>query len=109
MKRRFYSSIVEIESLTLVLNKLTLSKEERHHLLALADENLHQMVLDAILSELSEEDKIAFLSHLAKDEHDAIWDLLNEKVDHIGDKIRKAAHDLRNELHKDIEETKKAY
>lgn len=107
MKKRFYHSIVEIDSLIVAIRNLSISDEEKQHLIDLADENLHQMVLDAILSELSEEDKINFLSHLVKDNHDAIWDLLNEKVEHIGDKIRKAAHDLRDELHRDIAETKK--
>lgn len=107
MKKRFYNSIIEVNSLFVALDKLSLRKEEKEHLILLADENLHQMVLDAILSELSEEDKVTFLSHLAKDDHNAVWDFLNEKVEHIGDKIRKAAHDLRDELHKDIKETDK--
>lgn len=107
MKKRFYHSIIEFNSLVVAINKLGISEEEKQHLQALADENIHQVVLDAILSELSEEDKVVFLSHLEKDNHNAIWDLLNEKVEHIGNKIRKAAHDLREELHRDIKETKK--
>lgn len=106
MKRHFYYSIVEVDALEVAIRELEITEEERQHLIDLADENLHQMVLDAILSELSEEDKVIFLSHLAKQDHNAIWEFLNGKVEHIGDKIRKAAHDLRDELHKDIKEVK---
>ena len=106
MKKHFYSHLVEIESLILEINKLPIEVHERAHLIALVDSNLHHTVLDAVLSELSEEEKKKFLEHVASEDHDKVWKHLNEKVDNIEEKIKNAAQSLKKELHKDIEESK---
>lgn len=107
MKRYFYSHIVKIDSLTAALDTLELTKDEKAHLLALAQSNIHHAVLDAILSELSPKDKIRFLQHVASDEHGEVWDLLNTKIEKIEDKIKAAADSLTKELHEDIKNAKK--
>ncbi len=107
MKTHFYSHIIETSSLTIALAEMDLTAEERKHLISLVDDNLHHAILDAVLSELSDKDKEKFLLLLANDEHDKIWRLLTDRVDHIEDKIRQAAEDLKKELHKDIEESHK--
>ena len=106
MKKHFYSHIVETSSVSLELGNMDLSQEERVHLISLVDANLHHAILDTVLSELSEEDKKIFLSHVAAYDHDKIWKLLNEKVKGIEEKIKKAAEDLKIELHKDIKEAR---
>ncbi len=100
----FYSHLIEIESLATELDKLDLSKEQKAHLADLVDSSLHHTVLDAVLSELTETDKKVFLNHLRENDHSKIWHFLNEKVDNIEDKIKKAADDLKDELHKDLKE-----
>ena len=52
-------------------------------------------------------EKQKFLKHLANDEDEEIWKLLNSRVDNIEDKIKKTAHDLKDELHSDINESQK--
>ena len=89
------------------LDKLNLSEEEKIHLTQLIDSSLHHTILEAILSQLPEEDKKVFLKHLHEGSHNQIWKFLNEKVDNIEDKIKKAAKNLIDELHKDIKEAKK--
>lgn len=106
MKRHFYSHLVETDSLVIEINKLELEDHERAHLISLVDSNLHHAVLDAILSELTKEDKRVFLIHLAREDNDKIWEHLNSRVDKIEEKIKKAAEDLKNELHKDIKEVR---
>lgn len=106
-KTFFYSNLVEIESIIVELDKLDLSDEQRIHLASLIDSSLHHTVLDAILSELPSRDKRVFLVNLKENDHGKIWQFLNEKVDHIEDKIRKAAEDLKIELHKDLKEATK--
>ncbi|OGH11961.1 MAG: hypothetical protein A2857_05940 [Candidatus Levybacteria bacterium RIFCSPHIGHO2_01_FULL_36_15] len=106
MKKYFYSHIIEIDSIILELNKLDLSESEKTHLITLIDSSIHHVVLDAILSELSPEDKKIFLEHLSSDEHDKIWQLLNGKIENIENKIKKAAEALKEELRKDIKDTK---
>ena len=107
MKSHFYSHIIETSSVSLALAEMELTQEERKHLIDLAQENLHHAILDSVLSELSDKDKQEFLVLLANDEHDKIWKLLIDRVDHIEDKIKKTADDLKKELHKDIEESHK--
>jgi len=101
----FYSHIIDIESVVVELDKLDLEDHEKMHLSELVDSSLHHTVLDAILSELSEEDKRVFLKHLEEDEsHEKIWEHLNSKVDGIEETIKVAADLLKEDLHKDLKE-----
>lgn len=109
MKRKyFYTHIVDTSSLSLELGSMDMTQEERVRLISLIDSNIHHAVLDLILSELKPLDKKTFLTHLAEEKHDKVWKLLNEKVEHIEDKIKKTAEDLKKELHKDIKEARLA-
>lgn len=105
MKKRFYSDVVETSSISLALADMDLDQEERKHLIDLVEENLHQAILDAVLSELSEKDKIEFMKIYAEGDDQKIWKILNERVDHIEDKIKLTADELKKELHKDIEDS----
>ncbi len=107
MKIHFYSHIVETSTISLALADMDLKQEERKHLIDLAQDNLHHAILDIVLSELSDKDKQKFLKLLAKDENDKIWEFLTTRVDHIEDKIKKTAEDLKKELHEDIEDSRK--
>lgn len=98
----FYSHLIEIESIIIELDKMGLSREEKLHLAHLVDSSMHHTILNAILSELSDEDKRKFISHLNENNHDNIRKFLNEKVNKVEDKIKKAADDLKKELHKDL-------
>ena len=106
MKKHFYSHLIETSEISLALGDMELSKEERLHLLSLVESNLHHLILDVVLSELSEEDKKVFLEHVATNSHDKVWELLNEKAENIEEKIKKAAQDLKKELYTDIQEAK---
>lgn len=109
MKKHFYSHLVETSILSLELGDMDLSQEERVELISLAESQLHHVVIDTILSELSKEDKAIFLKHLHFGQHDKIWELLNKKVSDVEEKIKKAAEELKKELHKDIEEAKREH
>ncbi|HXS15437.1 MAG TPA: hypothetical protein VN711_04870 [Candidatus Saccharimonadales bacterium] len=102
----FYSHLIETDSLVVALSELGLSEEEKAHLLGIIESSLHHAILDAILSELSEKDKALFLEQLSKDDNEKIWEFLSSKIDGIEDKIKKTAKILKEELHKDISETK---
>lgn len=102
----FYSHLIETESLVVALSELGLSEEEKAHLLGIIESSLHHAILDAILSELSEKDKELFLKQLSKDDNEEIWAFLTAKIDGIEDKIKKTAQTLKEELHKNISETK---
>lgn len=104
--KQFYSHLVEIESVIVELDKMDLTEEQKVHLAGLIDSSLHHTVLDAVLSELSNADKKVFLQSFKEDDHGKIWQFLNEKVDNIEDKIKKAAEDLVKEMREDIKGTK---
>lgn len=107
MSKKFYTHLIEVESIVVELDQLNLADHEKKHLAELVDANLHNTILDAVLSELKEEDKEKFLKHLQAEEHEKIWEHLNDKVDNIEEKIKKAASDLKEQLHKDIKEAKR--
>jgi hypothetical protein len=104
----FYSHLVEIESINVELDQMDLSTEEKLHLAKLVDSSLHHTVLNAIFSELKDEDKRRLVNHINENDHDKIMKFLNERVDKLEEKIKKAADDLKIELHKDIKEAKKS-
>ena len=103
----FYSHLIQIESVVSELDKMDLTKEERMHLAELVDSSLHHTILDAILSELSDDEKRVFMQHVAQGDHDKIWRFLNEKIDKVEEKIKNAAEDLKIRLHKDLKESQK--
>ncbi len=106
-KKYFYTHIVDTSTLSLELGDMDLAQKERLHLISLIDSNMHQEILDLILSELKPEDKKTFLAHLASEDHNKVWKFLNEKVDNIEEKIKKTAEDLKKELFSDIKRVKK--
>lgn len=102
----FYSKLVTTDSLVEALNELDLTDEQRAHLLGIVESSLHHAILDAILSELPDEDKQTFLQYVTEDDHKKIWEFLNRKIDKIENKIVETAEGLKKELHQDIKETK---
>lgn len=105
--KNFYSHIVEIESLTVELDALDLSPEQKKELAELLDSSLHHTILNAIFSELPDQDKRVLLEHLVDEDHEKIWEHLNSKVDNIEEKIKSAADSLKQKLREDIREAKR--
>lgn len=102
MKKHFFSHLVEIDTLHLEIEELNLEGVQKEEIKKLIEESLYHTILDAILSELTEEDKKTFLSHIVEDNHDKIWKLLNTKIENIDEKIKQAAEDIKKEIRKDI-------
>lgn len=107
MRKHFYHSIVETSSISLAIAEMDMTNDERKHLISLVEENLHHAILDSVLSELSDKDKQKFLELFAEGKDDEVWELLKERTDNIEDKIKKTAEELKKELHRDIEDSKK--
>lgn len=107
MKKQFYHSIIKIDSLYVALDDLGMSEKEKEHLKEIIDTNLFHTILDAVLSELPESDKKMFLEKLAEEDHEKTMEFLQKRILNIEDKIKKTAKDLIQELHVDIEESKK--
>src|SRR3990167_325173 len=108
MKKLFYSHLVDTDSLTSDLAELDLTESQRKELMEIAHVHTHQAVVDAILSELSEEDKKKFLELLSFGSNDEIWKHLNERVAKIEDKIMDVAKKVKKELREDTAKVKKS-
>lgn len=104
--RQFYTHLIEIESLIVELDNMRLTDAQKIHLTALIDSSIHHSILDAILSQLKDEEKVIFLNHLKENDHGKIWQFLNSRIENIEDKIKKTAKELKDELHKDIKKSK---
>lgn len=102
----FYTHLIEIESVSMELDKLDLSGEQKKHLANLIDSSIHHSILDVVMSELSPQDKRVFLQVCKEDDHSKLWKFLNEKIDNIEEKIKKCADDLKLQLHKDLREAR---
>lgn len=108
MKRFFYHDIVDLEWIGEELDMLPLSKEEKAELAAMAHLHLHEAILDAVLSELSERDKKVFLANMHYDTNEKTWKHLNENIGKVEDKIIKISEALKAELKKDLADAKGA-
>ena len=106
MVKHFYSFIVETETLFLEIDSLEISDGEKTHLKSLAESHVHHAVLDAILSELIDDDKKLFISYINTKDHEKIWKFLHEKISDVEEKIKNAAHEIKKELHRDLKEVK---
>lgn len=108
MNDHFFSHLIEISALEVEIDSLSMEEHEKQEIKKLIHENIYHAVLDTLLSELSEDDKKEFLTHLVTNDNEKIWDFVNKKVENIEEKIKKAAEDIKGELHKDISSTKHA-
>lgn len=104
--KHFYSEIVEMDSVYIEIDSLEISDDEKSHLKRMIGSSLHHAILDAILSELSEDDKRIFLDHVFSGRNDEVWVHLNEKIEKIEEKIQKTADDLKDKIREDIKSTK---
>lgn len=102
----FYDDIIEIESVFIALDELDMKPHEKEELSTLVESQVHHTILDLILSHLSARDKQKFMELHAHKKHDAVWELLNDRIDNVEDKIAKTVEDLKKKLHSDIKAAK---
>jgi hypothetical protein len=76
------------------------------HLISLAETNIHSVVINTVLSNLSEGDKKIFLKNLVSQNHEETWKHLKSKSAAIEDKIKISVEKLKKELLKDIKRAK---
>lgn len=107
MKKHFYSHLIEVETIHVALDELELETGEKKELVEIMESSIHHVVVDTVLDELSGEDKKKFLAHIAAENHDELWNLLNTKIKKPEQKIKKAVDELKTHLHKDIKKAKK--
>jgi len=103
MKNKFfYSHLIETWDISLKLTEMDLSEDEKNHLTALAEANIHSTVIDTVLSELSKEDKKIFLQNLVSNNHEKTWEHLHGRIGKLEDKIINAVEKLKINLLMDL-------
>lgn len=107
MKKHFYTHLVEIDTIRLELDRLSIQSAEREELIMIIHESLHHVVIDLVLTELTSSDRKLFLSYVMQGCHDEIWILLEQKIEKPEEKMRNAIKSFVIELHRDIEDLQK--
>lgn len=103
MKRKhFYTHLIQVNDIVLDLGDLDMTQEERVHLLALLDANIHSTVVHTVLSELPNDEKKAFLENIIVNDHEKTWNHLRLNSVGLEDKIRIAVEKLVKEMKQDI-------
>lgn len=103
----FYSHLIETTEISVKLTEIELSEDEKNHLLSLMEANIHSVVVDTVLLELSGEDKKIFLKNLISATHEKTWEHLSGRIGKLEEKIKKAVANLKEDLIKDLIEAKK--
>lgn len=107
--KHFYNHLVEIETLTVELNKIELAEHEKHELAGLIDSNIRNAVMDAILSKIPDSEKKKFAELATEQDHQKIWQFLKSKSAGIEDDIKKTANDIKKQLSEDIKEASRLH
>lgn len=107
MNKHFYSHLTKTEIIIEDLKACEMTTAEEQHIVRLIDSSTHHAILDLILSELSQDDKKTFITYLAEDNHDKIWNHLTKNIEDIEKKIKKTSSQIHLEVKKDIRQTKK--
>lgn len=103
MSTHFYDHLHDPDRLHTHLHVLDMTDDERNHLVLIIQSTLHHRIIDVILEKLPDTHKDAFLDHVATDDHDAVWRLLNEHVQTPEETIREVITILEDELAKDVD------
>lgn len=102
MKQQFYTHLISLESIHMAFDDLELHPEHREELLIILESHIHHVVLDLILSKLPEEERKQFMAHLATENHDELWNVINAHIDAAEAHIVLAVEAVKAELHADI-------
>jgi hypothetical protein len=103
----FYSHLIEIADISIQLKGMELTEDEKNHLIALLEANIHSTIINTVLSELTDDDKKQFLKNLVSDNHQVTLDHLKIKIEKLEDKIKTSVADLKKELLEDLETANK--
>ncbi len=104
----FYSELVKIESVIVLLDEMKLKDDHKKHLSKLVDSTVHHTIMDLILSKLSKLDQAEFIKIYNQDPRSKeLLKFLNSKVSGIDKEIEEVAKKLKVELHEDIKASSK--
>ncbi len=106
MIKHFYSYHIEIESLIIEIDSLSIDEHEKKHLKELAESHIHNAIIDHLLDQLGPDEQRMFVKHMNSKNHEETWKFLRSKISDVERKINEVAQKIKKELHQDIREAK---
>ncbi len=106
MKKYFYHEILDLEWIEAEIDALDVSDIEKKKLADMARYELHQTILEAVLSELSDREKKVFLANVNYDTNERTWNHLVKNIEKIEDKIKNVSETLKRDLKQDLSDAK---
>lgn len=108
MKKQFYSHLVAVDELFIVLDTLSIQEKEKKHLQTIVFSSIHTVAIDTVLTHIPSQDKKLFLNKIYNnDNHAEIWKFLHKRSINIEKKISHAIREVLKEFFYDIKEIKK--
>lgn len=104
--RYFYEHLYNIDDLHNDLSVLDLTDSERNHIVLVIQSTMHHVIMDVILEQLHDDHKHIFLASVADENHDKVWDILDEHLENAEGLIDSAIEALKVELMQDIVEAR---
>ena len=83
MGKYFYAHIIDPEDLHRELDVLDITSHEKNHLTLILESSLHHQIIDLVLTELPDEHKKSFMLHLANDDNESTWKVVELSLIHI--------------------------
>ena len=100
--KHFYSHIIDLNDLVVLLDPLELQPEEKEELLIIAHATVHHVIVDTVLIYLPEEEHTRFLDNLGRDAPTKTWRHLKEHVEGLDEKVKSAYNEARDLLLGDL-------
>lgn len=102
MGKYFYAHIIDPEDLHRELDVLDITSHEKNHLTLILESSLHHQIIDLVLTELPDEHKKSFMLHLANDDNESTWKVVEAGIDNPEAKIRECLESFKQEIAQDI-------
>ena len=102
MPTHFYSHLTDPQRFHAHLQSVEMTDDERTHLVVIIESTLHHRIIDIVLENMPDPHKDTFLDHVASEDHEAVWRLLNEHVEKSEETIKEVIHLLEKELEEDL-------
>jgi len=99
MKKVFWDHLIEIEEISIAIDKQAIGKKEKEKLLRVVYQTFDMHILTTVLSHLPKEKHPKFLDYFSKKpDHPQILSLLTKEVQDIEEKIKIAAQKIKKEI-----------
>ncbi len=99
MRKVFWDHLIEIEEISITIDKQGVNKEEKEKLLRVVYQTFDMHILDTVLSHLPKEKHKLFLDQFASEpHHPKLLEIVKKEVVDIEDKIKHRVIEIKKEI-----------